>query len=51
MASKVLLQMSESANMEIRNEFFRLVSAVIGLSVGVAVTTATLLLGVAALLD
>jgi len=37
--------------METRTGFFQLVSAVIGLSVGVGVMTATVLLGVAALLQ
>jgi hypothetical protein len=35
--------------MEMRPGFFQLVSAVVGLSVGVGVMTATVLLGVAAL--
>ena len=37
--------------METRTGFFQLVSAVIGLSVGVGVVTATVLLGVVALLQ
>ena len=37
--------------METRTDFFQLVSAVVGLSVGVGVMTATLLLGAAALLQ
>jgi hypothetical protein len=37
--------------MEMRTGFFQFVSAVVGLSVGVGVMTATVLLGVAALLQ
>ena len=37
--------------METKTDFFQLVSAVVGLSVGVGVMTATLLLGAAALLQ
>jgi hypothetical protein len=37
--------------MKMRTGFFQLVSAVVGLSVGVGVMTATVLLGVAALLQ
>ena len=37
--------------MEMRTGFFQLVSAVVGLSVGVGVMTATVILGVAALLQ
>jgi hypothetical protein len=36
---------------DLRGEFFRLVSTVVGLSVGVGVMTATVLLGAAALLQ
>jgi hypothetical protein len=49
LASKVLLPKTEI--MEMRTGFFQLVSAVVGLSVGVGVMTATVLLGVAALLQ
>jgi hypothetical protein len=38
-------------NMEMRTGFFQFVSAVVGLSLGVGVMTATVLLGVAALLQ
>jgi hypothetical protein len=48
-ASKVLS--ITTGFMETRTGFFQLVSAVVGLSVGVGVMTATLLLGVAALLQ
>ena len=37
--------------MEMKSGFFQLVSAVFGLSVGIGVITATLLLGAAALLQ
>jgi len=37
--------------MESKTGFFQLVSAVVGLSVGVGVMTATVLLGIAALLQ
>ena len=49
MASKVLSTMV--GLMETRTGFLQLVSAVVGLSVGVGVMTATVLLGVAALLQ
>jgi hypothetical protein len=49
MASKVLLFRVEI--MDTRTGFFQLVSAVVGLSFGVGVMTATVLLGVAALLQ
>jgi ABC-type lipoprotein release transport system permease subunit len=48
LASKVLLT---RIVMETRTGFLQLVSAVVGLSVGVGVMTATVLLGVAALLQ
>ena len=40
-----------SDDMDVKTGFLQLVSAVFGLSVGVAVMTATVLLGVAALLQ
>ena len=49
LASKVLYQVVEI--MEPRTGFVQLISAVVGLSVGVGVMTATVLLGVAALLQ
>jgi hypothetical protein len=49
LASKVLLVMV--GIMETRTGFFHIVSAVVGLSVGVGMMTATVLLGVAALLQ
>ena len=49
LASKVLLH--RVGIMETRTGFFQLVSAVVGLSLGVSVMTATVLLGVAALLQ
>lgn len=48
-ASKVLINWI--GLMDTRTGFFQLVSAVVGLSVGVGVMTATVLLGVAALLQ
>lgn len=47
LASKVLLLVV--GIMETRTGFFQLVSAVVGLSLGVGMMTATVLLGVAAL--
>ncbi len=38
-------------DMDIRNGFFQLVSTAVGLSLGLGVATATVLLGVAALLQ
>jgi len=49
LAPKVLYQVLEI--MEPRTGFVQLISAVVGLSVGVGVMTATVLLGVAALLQ
>jgi hypothetical protein len=49
LASKVLWVMV--GIMEMRTGFFQFVSAVVGLSVGVGMMTATVLLGVAALLQ
>jgi hypothetical protein len=49
MASKVLLRQLEF--MDTRGGFFQLVSTVVGLSVGVGVMMATVLLGVVALLQ
>ena len=49
LASKVLYRVVEI--MEPRTGFVQLISAVVGLSVGVGVMTATVLLGVAALLQ
>jgi hypothetical protein len=52
LARLVLLEFTGSFSqgvMETKTEFVQLVSAVIGLSVGVGVMTATVLLGVAAL--
>jgi ABC-type lipoprotein release transport system permease subunit len=49
LASKVLVR--HVGFMETRSGFFQLVSAVVGLSIGVGVMTATVLLGVAALLQ
>jgi hypothetical protein len=43
--------LSKQEVMETRTGFFQLVSAVVGLSVGLGVMTATVLLGVAALLQ
>ena len=42
---------SRDMDMDIRNGFFQLVSAAVGLSLGLGVATATVLLGVAALLQ
>jgi hypothetical protein len=42
---------NERRDMETRTGFLQLISAVVGLSVGVGVMTATVLLGVAALLQ
>jgi threonine/homoserine/homoserine lactone efflux protein len=40
-----------SRDMDMRNGFFHLVSTAVGLSLGLGVATATVLLGVAALLQ
>ena len=48
---KGALMRGRDMNMDIRNGFFQLVSTAVGLSLGLGVATATVLLGVAALLQ